>query len=90
MNECKITVLCSICKEPTDIDKAVCSNCISAISQYSLPYEARHAEIIAHAKFIIRMAHEMVGYDSILLKDYGPITQTKAISLKLMGKQYHH
>ena len=69
MNKYQITVLCNICKRPSDTDNALCSDCIVAISLPSLSYQAQQEEITAHSKHIIMMAHEVLKYDSILLKD---------------------
>ena len=69
MNTSKISVLCSICKRPSDTDNAMCSDCIVSIYKSSLSYQAGQEEIMEHAKHIIMLAYEMLKYDSILLKD---------------------
>ncbi|MFC1814109.1 hypothetical protein ACFL03_15605 [Thermodesulfobacteriota bacterium] len=69
MNTSKITVLCSICKRPSDTGKAMCYDCIGAIFNPSLSYQLEQEAIMEHAKHIIMLAHEMLKYDSILLKD---------------------
>ena len=69
MNKIKIQVMCSICKGPSDSDKAMCSECIIALYTPNLENQFKQDAFIAHAKHIIMLAHEMFKYDSILLKD---------------------
>ncbi len=69
MKKIKIQVMCSICKRPSDSDKAMCSKCITALRLPELQNQFNQDEFIAHAKHIIMLAHEMCRYDSILLQD---------------------
>ena len=69
MNKIKIQVMCSICKGPSDSDKAMCSECITALYMPNSENQFNQDAFIAHAKHIIMLAHEMTKYDSLLLKD---------------------
>jgi hypothetical protein len=69
MNKIKIQVMCSICKRPSDSDKAICLDCMAALHISELQYQFDQEALIEHAKHIIMLAHEMCKYDSILLQD---------------------
>ena len=69
MNKIKIQVMCSVCKRPSDSDKGMCWDCMTAIYPSELKYQVEMEPLMAHAKHVIRLAHEMCKYDSLLLKD---------------------
>lgn len=66
MNESKIAVLCSICKKPAKAGKAMCLIVFRLFHKVAFHMRRKTQKYYIMQKYIIRMAHEMLVYDSIL------------------------